>query len=145
KEAVLPPPSDCVRHPVRPTSVGQAADRDLLLGCIFCGGVLDHGPDDVVVGIVPVGSDLPVLAVQGLDAASAGALMIGAGDLDRLELVLEAKLGEALGTEIEIFQAYTNLLAGQRFLAELLLRGANALHTEHRIDQAADIKDLPGL
>ena len=70
----------------------QAAGRDLLLGRVFCRRLLDHGRDHAVVAGVPVGRDLPVLAIPGLDAPHARALVVRAGHLDRLQHALEAEL-----------------------------------------------------
>src|SRR5262249_35425810 len=66
------------------TSVGQAAGRDVLFSRVFCRRVLDHGCDHVVVTDVPVGRDLPVLAVPGLDAPGARAFVVGARHLTGL-------------------------------------------------------------
>src|SRR5215471_20857007 len=70
----------------------QAAGRDLLLGRVLSRGLLDHGRDHAVVASVPVGRDLPVLAIPGLDAPHARTLVVGAGHLDRPQHALEAEL-----------------------------------------------------
>src|SRR6516225_6681895 len=123
----------------------QAAGRDLLLGRILCRGLLDHGRDHAVVASVLVGRDLPVLAIPGLDAPHARTLVVGAGYLDRPQLALEAELFDAFGGEVEVLEAPAHLLAGERLLAEPLLRGADGLDAEHGVDQSADIKDLARL
>src|SRR6516164_2842545 len=79
----------------------QAAGRDLLLGRVLCCSLLDHGRDDAVVADVPVGRDLPVLAIPGLDASDARALVVGAGHLDRLQHALEAELLNAFRSQVE--------------------------------------------
>src|SRR5262249_34556728 len=84
------------------TSVGQAACRDVLFSRVFCRRVLDHGCDHVVVTDVPVGRDLPVLAIPGLDAPGARAFVVGARHLDRLEHVLETELLEAVRAHVHI-------------------------------------------
>src|SRR5262245_49383264 len=84
EEAAHPLP--LASDPYGPTSVGQAADRNFLLGCIFCGRVLHHWQNDGIIARVPVGCDLPVLAVPGVDTTGARAFVIGAGHLDRLHL-----------------------------------------------------------
>src|SRR5215469_5022028 len=84
------PPSmrDC--YWPEPASVRhQAAGADLLLGRILGRRFLDHRQDHVVIGRVPVRGDVPILAVPGLDAAGAGAFVVRARHLDRLELALE--------------------------------------------------------
>src|SRR4051812_10522119 len=140
----LPPPPP-VRSRLQPASVGQASGADLLLRRILRRGFLHHRGDDVFVGLVPVGGNLPVRAVPRLDAAGAGALVVGAGHLDRLEDALEAELLDAVGAEIEVFQAPAYLLAVQRLLAELLLRGADRLDAKHAVDETAHVQDLTGL
>ena len=57
-------------------------------------------------------------------------LMIGAGHLDRLQHALEAELLDAVGGDVEVLEAPPHLLAGQRLVAELLLRGADRLDAE---------------
>src|SRR5262249_11631772 len=73
----------------------------VLFSRVFCRRVLDHGCDHVVVTDVPVGRNLPVLAVPGLDAPGARAFVVGARHLDRLEHVLETELLEAVGADVE--------------------------------------------
>src|SRR5262249_5591464 len=111
----------------------QAAGRDLLLGRVLGRGLLDHGRDHAVVAGIPVGRDLPVLAIPGLDASDARALVVGAGHLDRLQLVLEAKLLEPFRREVEVFEAPPDLLPSQWLLAEPLLRSADRFDAEHRV------------
>src|SRR5262249_61005098 len=86
------PPPPAMQSRLPPASVGQASGADLLLRRILRGGVLHHRSDDILVGLVPVGRDLPVRAVPRLDAASAGALVVGAGHLDRLSDALQSQL-----------------------------------------------------
>src|SRR5262245_53464730 len=139
------PPPPATRSRLPPASVGQASGADLLLRRILRGGVLHHRGEDIVVSLVPVGGDLPVGAVPGLDAAGAGALVVGAGHLDRLEHALETELLDAVGAEVEVFQAPADLLAGHRLLAEPLLRGADRLDAEHAVDETAHVQDLAGV
>src|SRR5262249_38921798 len=123
----------------------QAADRDLLLGRVLWRGLLDHGRDHAVVAGVPVGRDLPVLAIPGLDAPHARTLVVGTRHLDRPQLALEAELFDAFGGEVEVLEAPAHLLAGERLLAEPLLRGADGLDAEHGVDQSAHVEDLARL
>src|SRR5215471_4306862 len=120
----------------------QAADRDLLLRRVLGRSLLDHGRNHAVVAGVPVGRGLPVLAVPGLDASDARALVVGAGHLDRPQHALEAELLEALRSQVEVFEAPPDLLAGQWLLTEPLLRGADRLDAEHGVDQSAHVEDL---
>src|SRR5690348_14420338 len=123
-------------------SVGEAPDGELLLGRVLGRRVLDQRLDHVVVRRVPVRRDVPVLAVPGLDAGGAGALVVGAAHLDRLELAFEAELLEAVGREIEVLETPAHLLAGHRLVAVVRHRGADRLDAEHSVDQAAHVEDL---
>src|SRR5262249_20493210 len=127
KEAALaPPPSNCDRE--RPTSVGhETPGRELLFSRVLGRRFLHHRSDHRVVGRDPIRRDIPLLAVPSLDPARARALVIGAGHLDRPQLALESELLEAIGGEVEILEAPAHLLAGERLLAEPLLRGADRL------------------
>src|ERR1051325_11548045 len=109
-------------------SVGEAADRELLVGRVLGRGLLDQRLDHVVVRGVPVRRDAPVLAVPGPDAAGAGALVVGAAHLDRLEHAVEAELLDAVGPDVEVFQAPAHLLAGHRLVAVAGLGGGGRLH-----------------
>src|SRR5262249_55529505 len=123
----------------------QAAGRDLLLGRVLCRSLLDHGRDHAVVAGVPVGRNLPVLAIPGLDASDARALVVGAGHFDRLSHALESELLEAFRSQVEVFEAPPDLLAGQWLLAKPLLRGADGLDAEHSVDQSAHVEDFARL
>src|SRR5215471_14957450 len=143
-----PPPSgQSDRNRSMPTSmsVRQAARVQLLVRRVLGRGVLDERLDHLVVGHVPVRSDLPVLAIPGLDAAGAGALVIGAGELDRLELALEAELLDAVRRDVEVLETPAHLLAGHRLVAEARLRGADRLDAEHGVDQAAHVEHIAGV
>src|ERR1051325_11044934 len=126
-------------------SGGEAADRELLVGRVLGRGVLDERLDHVVIRGVPVRRDAPVLAVPGLDAAGAGALVVGAAHLDRLENAIEAELLDACRGDVEVLEAPAHLLAGQRLVAVVRLGGADRLDAEHAVDQAAHVEDLAGL
>jgi hypothetical protein len=45
----------------------EASGRNFLFSRVLGRGLLDHGHDHAVIAGVPVGRDLPVLAVPGLD------------------------------------------------------------------------------
>src|SRR5205823_2289334 len=128
-----------------PPSVRQAANGYLFFRCVFRGSILDHRQDHAVVGSIPIRRDAPVLAVPGLDATGACTLVVGARHLDGLEHAFEAELVEAIGTQVEIFQAPAHLLARKRLLAKLDLRGPDALDAEHGVDQASHIEDFTRL
>src|SRR4030088_331863 len=107
------------------------ARLDLLLRGIFRGNIVDERFGDGWVGRVPVGEDFPPLAVPLLHAPLARALVVATGNLDRLQHALEAEFLETCIGDGEVLQTPTDLLARQRFLAELFLRLADRLHAEH--------------
>ncbi len=59
-------------------TVLRRAARDLLLRRVLVGRRLDHRLDDRLVGLVPVGGELPLAAVPGVDAGPRGAAVVGA-------------------------------------------------------------------
>src|SRR6187455_120965 len=65
--------------------------RDLLLRRVRLGGGLDHRPEDLHVGLVPVRRVAPVLAVPGVDPAPADAFVVAARRLQRLDHVAESE------------------------------------------------------
>src|SRR5205085_956489 len=68
--------------------------------------------------------------------------MICAGEFKRLKHIREAQFFQPLGRKVEVLETPTNLLAGQRLVAVLLLGGTNRFYSEHRVDQAAVVEDL---
>src|SRR6516225_1739812 len=106
------------------------AGLDLLLRGVLRRDVIDERINEGFVGRVPVGDDLPALAIPLLYAPVARALVVGAGNPDRLQHPLEAELLEACIGEVEVLEPPTNLLARQRLLAELFLRLADRLHAD---------------
>src|SRR5258708_12560349 len=109
------------------------ARLDLLLRGILRGNILDERFGDGLVGRVPVGDDFPALAVPLLYAPLARALMVGAGNLDRLQHALEAEFLKTCIGDVEVLQTPTDLLARQRRLAELFLRLADRLPAQPAI------------
>jgi hypothetical protein len=67
----------------------EAATRNFLFSRYLVAASFDHG--SAVVAGVPVGRDLPILAVPGLDASGACALVILAGDVNRLQHAFETE------------------------------------------------------
>src|SRR5439155_10240291 len=104
------------------------------------GGPLDLRPDDVAHRSDPVGDDVPLLAVPLLDQHGPAALVVLAGDLDRMREALHAELLEPLLGQVEVLEAPAHLLAGERLVAELRHRGADRLGREHRVDDAAVVE-----
>src|SRR3981081_4857071 len=97
------------------------ARLDLFLRGILRGNIVDERFGDGLVGRVPVGDDFPALAVPLLYAPLARALVVGTGNLDRLQTALEAEFLETCIGDVEVLQTPTDLLARQRRLGETLL------------------------
>src|SRR5207249_2595543 len=107
---------------MRSAFLRAVARLDLLLSGIFRGNIVDERFGDGLVGRVPVGDDFPALAVPLLYAPLARTLVVGAGNLDRLQHALEAEFLDTCIGDVEVLQTPTDLLARQRLLAELFLR-----------------------
>src|SRR3977135_4554994 len=95
---------------------------NLLLRGVLRGNIVDERFGDGLVGRVPVGDDFPALAVPWLYAPLARALMVGAGNLDRLQHALEAEFLKTCIGNVEVLQTPTDLLARPRLFAQLFLR-----------------------
>src|SRR5437879_1297663 len=67
----------------RRAAVGGGAPRQLLAFGVFVGRLLDHRLDDLLVGMQPVGRELPLRAVPGLYPHPVGADMVDAARADR--------------------------------------------------------------
>src|SRR5438093_160822 len=104
-----------------------------LLALLDCGR-LDLRADDVTHGRHPVGHDLPLAAVPLLDQHGAAALVVLAGDLDRVREALHAELLEAGVGQVQVLEAPPRLLPGDRLVAEPGHRSANRLGGVHRVD-----------
>src|SRR6266436_9348310 len=94
------------------------ARLDLLLRGILRGNIADERFGEGLVGRVPVGDDFPALAVPLLYARLPRALVVGAGNLDRLQHTLEAEFLETYIGEVEVLKTPTDLLTRQWLLAE---------------------------
>src|SRR5262245_14109369 len=85
-EGLTPPPLALLR---------AVARGDLLLRGVVGRDLLHQRLGHLLVGGVPVGDDLPGLAVPLHDAPVARALVVGTGDLDRAQHAVEAQLLDA--------------------------------------------------
>src|SRR5439155_8652987 len=117
----------------------------LLLRGILRGDFVDERFGLGLVGRVPVGDDFPALAVPLLYAPFPRSLVVGAGNLDRLQHTLEAEFLETCFRQVEVLKTPTDLLARQRLLAELFLRRADRLHAEQGIHHAAVVENSADL
>ena len=96
-----------------------------------------------VVGLVPVGGELPLRTVPGVDARPARAHVVGARRAHRSHHAGKAERVELLLVEREVLEAPAHLLAGHHLaLAEAFLRALDALDGHHRGDQAAHVEHL---
>ncbi len=85
-----------------------------------------------LVGLVPVGLDVPLRAVPLHDARPVGAHVVLAGGLHRAHDLAEAQGLEPVGREVEVLEAPAHLLGREHLaLAVLVLRGADRLHLQH--------------
>src|SRR5882672_5302835 len=116
------------------------AHRVAELLALLDGRRLELRPDHVAHRRDPVGDDVPLLAVPLLDEHGPVALVVLAGDLDRMREVLHADLLEPLLGQVEVLEAPAHLLAGERLVTELRHRRADRLGGEHRVDEAAVVE-----
>src|SRR5581483_2618229 len=93
------------------------------------------------VGVNPVADRHPLLAVPLLEAHRAATLVIRARQLDRLQQTERAELFQAMVVDREILEAPADLLAGERALAKLGLRGSNRLDVEDPVLDAQVVID----
>src|SRR5437879_13650617 len=121
------------------------ARLNLLLRGILRGNIVDERFGYGLVGRVPVGDDFPALAVPLLYAPVPRALVVGAGNLDRLQHTLEAEFLDTCIREVEVLQTHADLLARSRLLAELFLRLAARLDPQHGAHHAVALQDLAHL
>ena len=73
------------------------------------------------------------------------AVVVGAGRLKRRREAVEAHFLEARRVEREVFESATHVLATDDFLSSDLLGLGDRLGSEHRIEDAAIIKNLAEL
>src|ERR1700734_1082795 len=110
----------CCRSPsvAHPPRVGGCAQFDIVLGGIGFGGLLDDRTQQRPIGSDPVGHDLPLRAVPLLEGHAAVALMVVPCDIDRMEQVLGAELGDTALIEAQMFESPAYFVASQSACAE---------------------------
>src|SRR5262245_24850476 len=124
-------------------TVLRRATRQLLLCRVLVRRRLDHRLDDRLVGLVPVGRELPLAAVPGVHASPGGATVVGAAGRDRAHHAGEAQRVELLLVERQVLVAPARLLGGHPLaLAEALLRALDAFDRQHRRHQATHVQHL---
>src|SRR5690242_14761637 len=97
------------------------AGSDVVLLGILHGALLDHRANQRLVRLDPVSDDLPLGAVPLLELHRPSALVVGAGDLERLDEAGRPQLLEPGVIDLDVLQSPANLLPGERLLAELPL------------------------
>src|SRR6516225_2885429 len=124
------------------------ARRDVLVLRILRRKLLHQTVDVRLVGLVPIGSDLPLRTVPLHDARPVRAHVVRAAGLDRSHDLAEAECLETVRRQVQVLEAPAHLLGRHDLsLAEFLLRGANRLHLQHRDHHAARVRkraDLVG-
>src|SRR5574337_871964 len=121
-------------------AVGRRA-RELLLDRVLVGGGLDHRLEDLLVGLVPVGTDAPLGAVPGLDACPGRSHVVDARGADRADHAGEAQRVELLLVEREVLQAPAHLFGRHHLaFAEAFLRALDRLDAEHLDHHAAHVE-----
>src|SRR6218665_2044084 len=124
-------------------AVGRRARRELLLRRVLRGGAPDQGLEDLLVGLQPVGAELPGLAVPRVDAGPGRAHVVDARGADGAHHAGEAERVELGLREVQVLEAPADLLAVHRLaLAEAFLRGAHALDAQHRAHRPAHVEHL---
>src|SRR5437868_3936428 len=83
-------------------TIRAIARRQLLLRRILRGGGLYQRLDDLFIGLHPVGGELPLLAVPGVDAGPRRAHVVDAGRADRPHHAREAECVELELREVEV-------------------------------------------
>src|SRR6266568_1599708 len=101
---------------------------------------LDLRPDDVAHRRDPPRHDLPLLAVPLLDQQGSAALVVLAGDLDRVREALHAELVEPLLRQVEVLESPPDLLARQHLVAVLAHRRTDRLDGEHGVGDTAVVE-----
>src|SRR5687768_7087835 len=124
--------------------LGAVARRDALFFRVLRSGGLDHGAHDRLVGLDPVGDHVPLASVPLQELDRAAALVVHAGNLERLHQPDRAELLQAFVVDIQVLDAPADLLAGHRLaLAEARLRGADGFRGNDAGDDAARVINGP--
>src|SRR5450755_2145138 len=127
----------------RSTLLAAIARRNLLLGAVFRGALLDHLAHQVAIAGHVRREGLETLAVPFLELDHAGSLVIEAARLDRREHARGAELLDARLRQIQMLQAPAHLLGRHDLtLAVLLLRGANRVDDDDSVDDSARMVDV---
>src|SRR5438270_10607224 len=86
----------------RRAAVRRGAPAQLLAFGVLVSRLLDHRLDDLLVGVQPVGGEVPLRAVPGLHPSPVGADVVDAAGADRAHHAGKAERVELLLVEREI-------------------------------------------
>src|SRR5579883_899370 len=109
---------------------------------ILLGGRVDQREDLVLHRLDPVGILDPGVAVPFGDIGRMVAAVIAARDAERTREADHAELVEARLVDVERFEPAPHVLAGDDLPAGELLRIADALGDDHRVEHAAAVEVL---
>src|SRR5678816_2131957 len=123
--------------------LGAVSLGDVVLLGVLRRALLDQRPNQLLVRLDPVTDDLPLRPVPLLELHRATALVIGAGDLQRLDEVGRPDGRDPRRVEIQILQPPADLLTGERLLPELALRHPDRLHRHDPGEDPAIVIDAP--
>src|SRR5450755_4252203 len=129
------------------SSLRAVARGDALLSRIFGRRGFHHVADQLSVRLNPAADDFPLLAVPLLELHRAAALVVQAGDFQRLDEALGPELLDALLVEVQVFESPANLFAGERLLSVLALCSTNGFGADDAGHDSAVVQDAanPGL
>src|SRR4029450_3183440 len=105
--------------------------------------LLDQRTDQLLVGLDPVADDLPLRSVPLLELHRAASLVVGAGDLQRLDESCRPDRRDPRRVEVQVLQTPADLLAGERLLAELALSDPDRLDRHDPGEDAAVVIEAP--
>src|SRR5262245_45392782 len=94
--------------------LGAVPLGDVVLLGVLRGALLDHRPHHLLVRLDPVADDLPLGSVPLLELHRTTALVVGAGDLERLDEPGRPDRRDLRRVEIQVLQPPADLLAGER-------------------------------
>src|SRR5690554_165485 len=118
------------------------AHFQLLLAGVLGAQLFHQRIDVLLVGLIPVGNDVELLAIPLDDASPVVAHVIAATGLDRPHQLGEAQLFQTRISDVQVLEAPPNLL-GRHVLAfaVLFLRGADGLYLQHGDHHSARVRN----
>src|SRR5215813_8181936 len=123
--------------------LGAVPLGDVVLLGVLRGALLDHRPHHLLVWLDPVADDLPLGSVPLLELHRTTALVVGAGDLERLDEPGRPERRDLRRVEVQVLQPPADLLTGEGLLPELALRHLDRLHGDDPGEHPAVVIDAP--